>query len=127
MIKNSIKEKSSPAIRPICLQHREPCVLQEGESPVEQVVEPARGKAGGGLVHRHPGRLHSPRKCYQVVTSNLVAGTKLSIQERAIHLNPVPVSISNVVANVVQIVRIFRLQREPTSKAVYHHLEANLD
>ena len=42
------------------------------------------------------------------------------------HLNPIPVSISNVIPDVVQIVGIIRLQREPASKAVDHHLKTNL-
>ena len=42
------------------------------------------------------------------------------------HLNPIPVSISNVIPDLVQIVGIIRLQREPTSKAVDHHLKTNL-
>ena len=42
------------------------------------------------------------------------------------HLNPIPVSISNVIPYLVQIDGIIGLQREPTAKAVDHHLKTNL-
>jgi len=63
-------------------------VLEEAEGPVEQVVEPSGGKAGGTLVDGHPSWLHTSRESYQVVAANL---------------DPIPVSISNVISDVVQI------------------------